>query len=379
MSNEWDLLCRTCDDRLRLEWNNGGDQIQALIPHMVALAKIAEPEQILAARCFEFDGLPRNITCFAQLHHDHDLIAIDEYGSLYGDCTNYYSCSCCGQRLHCRLPTGHDGECRDPNRDQVSARITELEQALADCAPRAQAELETAWQRYDQLTLAYEQQVLELNAAQKRIDDLESQLADAKTKTQRCQATMNAEMMYGVDKRAVWCQLPHGHDGMHFGELPQLVAADEEQRATPDPMRFHWSASPSSVPIDDPRNRSRTPDSGPGGDARQQLDKLLTRNIDYWDHDHDDAIDAILAKGWRPPPRRIEALDELLALPDLSILELRGGWVVRLDAAKGDHRAVRMTGMDGLRGIDESHLPGLVLWEPQDAAHQDRKGIDLDG
>ncbi|MBF6138092.1 hypothetical protein IU501_34555 [Nocardia otitidiscaviarum] len=201
-----------------------------------------------------------------------------------------------------------------------ASRITELEQALADCAPRAQAELETAWQRYDQLTLAYEQRVLEIDAAQERISDLERELATAKASAQRCQATMNAEMMYGVDKRAVWCQLPHGHDGMHFGELPQLVAADVGQHVTPNPMQFHWSTSSSSVPIDDPRNRSRPTGSSPGGDARQQLDKLLTRNIDYWDHDHDDAIDAILAKGWRPPPRVIETAAELDALPGRSIV-----------------------------------------------------------
>jgi hypothetical protein len=38
------------------------------------------------------------------------LIAVDEYGVLFGYCHDRYQCHCCGTYLRCRLPHGHDGD-----------------------------------------------------------------------------------------------------------------------------------------------------------------------------------------------------------------------------------------------------------------------------
>lgn len=60
--------------------------------------------------------------------------------------------------------------------------------------------------------------------------------------------------------------------------------------------------------------------------------------------------------------QRIETLDELLALPNGTILELDGGRVARLDGeVKSDHRGAYMTDRTGLLGIAENHLPATVL------------------
>lgn len=108
MSNEWNLLCRTCDEKCYLEWNNGGDKIQDLIPHLPAIAKMGPATEIISER-FDF-WFPNGLLSFAESHHDHDLIGIDEYGVLYGDCGNRYTCGCCGTWVQCRRPRGHDGD-----------------------------------------------------------------------------------------------------------------------------------------------------------------------------------------------------------------------------------------------------------------------------
>lgn len=114
MSNEWNLLCRTCDFTCNFEWNHGGDRIQQLIPHMKLIAatfEALEPvREILAYHVrWEFE-FPWELVDFARSHHSHDLIAIDEYGKLYGDCGTRYRCECCGSYLHCRKAAGHDGD-----------------------------------------------------------------------------------------------------------------------------------------------------------------------------------------------------------------------------------------------------------------------------
>lgn len=110
MSNHWDLLCRTCDLTCDLDWNHGGDYIQQLIPLLSDMAKMRPVEELLYER-FDFDRcFPAGLLEFAERHQGHDLIAIDEYGALHGDCIYRYECSCCGTRLHCRKPRDHEGE-----------------------------------------------------------------------------------------------------------------------------------------------------------------------------------------------------------------------------------------------------------------------------
>ncbi len=110
MSNYWNLLCRTCDEVCELGWNRGGDTIQQLIPHMAAIAAVREAVEI-GSPWWPGDGFPYGLMAFAEKHKDHALIAIDEYGSLHGDCAQYFKCACCGHPLRCGKPQGHEGEC----------------------------------------------------------------------------------------------------------------------------------------------------------------------------------------------------------------------------------------------------------------------------
>ncbi|MGW5519256.1 hypothetical protein [Nocardia africana] len=110
MSNYWDLLCRDCGDTYEFEWNRGGDHIQELIPYMGALAKMAPAYEILDRHPVRDYHMSYDLLTFAAEHQDHDLIAIDEYGTLYGDCYHRYACPCCGSQLKCGLPKGHDGD-----------------------------------------------------------------------------------------------------------------------------------------------------------------------------------------------------------------------------------------------------------------------------
>lgn len=114
MSNYWNLLCRTCDDTCGFDWNHGGDRIQQLIPHLATLAECAkklEPiNELLSYHVTWEITLPWELVSFARQHHSHDLIAIDEYGHLYGDCGTAYRCECCGSYLSCKKKRDHDGD-----------------------------------------------------------------------------------------------------------------------------------------------------------------------------------------------------------------------------------------------------------------------------
>ncbi|MEV0247905.1 hypothetical protein AB0H76_15035 [Nocardia sp. NPDC050712] len=110
MSNHWDLRCLTCETDCDLGWNHGGDTIQQLIPHLAALAAAEPALDLLSDYAYDLQ-YPQGLLLFAQQHHSHDLIAVDEYGSLHGDCARGYPCSCCGHRQSCRKPRGHEGDC----------------------------------------------------------------------------------------------------------------------------------------------------------------------------------------------------------------------------------------------------------------------------
>jgi len=114
VSNYWNLLCRNCEATCYVEWNRGGDYIQQLIPHMQAIAECAEKlepvRQFLDIHSTWEIAFPWELVAFAQQHHSHDLIAIDEYGKLYGDCGTQYRCDCCGTYLWCKKKQDHDGD-----------------------------------------------------------------------------------------------------------------------------------------------------------------------------------------------------------------------------------------------------------------------------
>ncbi|MGW4718301.1 hypothetical protein [Nocardia sp. NPDC004260] len=110
MADDWNLKCRTCDTVHLLDWRNGGDEIQQLIPHLRALANAVHAINIIEGQHYGMD-FPTDLVRFAVQHHAHDLIAVDEYGTEYGYCGYQYDCSCCGQRPKCRKPRHHDGDC----------------------------------------------------------------------------------------------------------------------------------------------------------------------------------------------------------------------------------------------------------------------------
>lgn len=110
MSNHWDLRCLTCGEDCELGWNHGGDTIQELIGHLDVLAKVRPALEVIDR--FDYNlTIPYGVLVFAEQHHDHDLIAVDEYGDLYGACGKVYPCACCGHRQHCAKPRGHEGDC----------------------------------------------------------------------------------------------------------------------------------------------------------------------------------------------------------------------------------------------------------------------------
>lgn len=109
MSREWDLLCRTCDETCYLDWHEGALKIRELIPLLPLIAGMRPVENVLSSWFVEF-GFPRDLLGFAERHHAHDLIPVDEYGDLYGACGRQYQCTCCETWLSCKRPRDHDGD-----------------------------------------------------------------------------------------------------------------------------------------------------------------------------------------------------------------------------------------------------------------------------
>lgn len=110
MSNHWDLRCLTCGWDCGLGWNHGGDTIQELIPHLAALAQSEPALDLLGRHVYDLQ-YPMGLVSFAKQHHDHDLIAVDEYGVLYRDCGRAYACACCKHPQNCQKLRGHEDDC----------------------------------------------------------------------------------------------------------------------------------------------------------------------------------------------------------------------------------------------------------------------------
>lgn len=110
MSNHWDLRCTTCDVDCDLDWNHGGQAIQELIPLLPSLRAARSALRIVDDHAYATQ-LPWGVIDFADRHYDHDLIAVDEYGSLFGECARRYSCPCCRHGQTCTKPRDHEGDC----------------------------------------------------------------------------------------------------------------------------------------------------------------------------------------------------------------------------------------------------------------------------
>lgn len=102
---------------------------------------------------------------------------------------------------------------------------------------------------------------------------------------------------------------------------------------------------------------------------RDNLNELMAQHIDYWQHDHGAAVDAILTKGWRPPARKISDPAELDALPDGAVVMDQDGDAWQRDRY-GNWRFAEDTGCrvtDGER-LFNLYQPITVLWPTEVSA-----------
>lgn len=117
MSNYWELYCIDCKKCLDLEWNHGGELLTKFInqngPKLVAqLNAIDLGMYHLETR---FDCGPTQNVCLIHWcleHCDHEIVARDEYGSLFSECAKVFSCQHCKGNLTCKLEKNHQGDHR---------------------------------------------------------------------------------------------------------------------------------------------------------------------------------------------------------------------------------------------------------------------------
>lgn len=87
---------------------------------------------------------------------------------------------------------------------------------------------------------------------------------------------------------------------------------------------------------------ARAEQAPPMASDRDQLWQLMHEHVNYWDHDHNAAVDAVIATGWRPPARVIRDPAELDTLPGRSIVVGHRGKF---------GTAYQLTSFDGLAGV----------------------------
>ena len=99
---------------------------------------------------------------------------------------------------------------------------------------------------------------------------------------------------------------------------------------------------------------------------RDELAQIIygTLNSQYGDFNMpDDAADAILAAGWRPPSRKITRFEDLAALKDGAvILNGLGDSALVTWGPRWENGAWTTAGFEYLEDI---LLPAIVLWEPE--------------
>lgn len=99
---------------------------------------------------------------------------------------------------------------------------------------------------------------------------------------------------------------------------------------------------------------------------RDALNELMLEHVNYWDHSHDVAVDAILAAGWRQPACRIATIEERDALPVGSIVvDLFEAGCTRIseEPPYGWVRVSSALPMGRQYGVP--HLPATVLYVPE--------------
>ena len=99
--------------------------------------------------------------------------------------------------------------------------------------------------------------------------------------------------------------------------------------------------------------------------ARDQLAQIIydTLNGQYGDFNMpDDAAEAILDAGWRPPARVVSTWEEVLALKEGALLAIERWGHMRVYERQEDDAWC----LSGGGWLDEDWLPATVLYEPKE-------------
>lgn len=110
MSCSWHIQCVVCDEQLHFDNSNHAEaamhELIRMAPHLKGMPR---------GLCVRLNGdnyLSEDIDYAWLGAHSgpgHQLIPIDEYGSLATQCHGRVSCSCCGHSGNCTRPLNHQG------------------------------------------------------------------------------------------------------------------------------------------------------------------------------------------------------------------------------------------------------------------------------
>ncbi|MBF6277012.1 hypothetical protein [Nocardia nova] len=112
---------------------------------------------------------------------------------------------------------------------------------------------------------------------------------------------------------------------------------------------------------------------------RDELDAILREHINYRDHDHRRAVEAVIDKGWRPPPRRIDTAEDIAQEQTGTVIRSRNGDIGSVDHGPhgewtGPATVVHLLDLGGGMGLSVADLadpelastfPYTVLHEPE--------------
>lgn len=127
MSCYFDLYCRSCKAEAGFHWNHGGEQLLAIWQHRAAFIELGKlsgmitsidntlPSSVRVDFELKFSGPESGgyeFPEFAAAHHDHDVVARDEYGYFSDYCQTWVpdpkwpNCSI----GRCTLKINHEGD-----------------------------------------------------------------------------------------------------------------------------------------------------------------------------------------------------------------------------------------------------------------------------
>jgi len=118
VSTYWDLDCKTCNCTvLYIHANHGEKGLSELAADAAKIVEAAKLCPHLLIDLDHYNVYPDGRGTFSASrllpHEGHEMVPRNEYGDWAKDCNKYVSCSACGCEHHrCKLPIGHNGECK---------------------------------------------------------------------------------------------------------------------------------------------------------------------------------------------------------------------------------------------------------------------------